>query len=172
MKNFMFIFIFVCLIFSFSVLFFKDSVRNIEPEILKREHSCASDGMVIIDYKGPKAQILWKNNARTFYCEVREAFFESLDFVKRKNILAVFVQDFSNVNWGSYIDLWIKAEDAFYVIDSKKDGAMGITYVPFSDYNKAILFVEKFEGKILKFEDIKLDVLLNSDFLLKERGIF
>jgi len=106
----------VILFYLFVSVCFSKSVKSIFPENLDRSHSCASDGMVIIDYKGPKAQILWKNGNRTFYCEVREAFFEKFDVIKKKQIIAVFVQDFSFLEWGSYKDKWILADDAFYVI--------------------------------------------------------
>lgn len=162
----------VILFYLFVSICFAKSVKPIFPENLDRSHSCASDGMVIIDYKGPKAQILWKNGNRTFYCEVREAFFEKFDVIKKKQIIVVFVQDFSFLEWGSYKDKWILADDAFYVIDSKKNGAMGITYVPFLDYDEAKLFKSKFGGVILKFEEINIDILFSSDVLLKERGIF
>lgn len=170
MTKLFYIFLLLFCLFSFEC--FSKYDKAIFPENLNRTHSCTSDGMVIIDYKGPKAQILWKDGSRTFYCEVREAFFERTDIIKKKQIIAVFVQDFSFLEWGSYRDKWVLAEDAYYVIDSKKNGAMGITYVPFLDYNEANLFKNEFGGMILKFEEINIDVLSSSDMLLKERGIF
>jgi len=162
-------------IFSFFVLFFISCTSNtnikIEPINLTNEHSCDCDGMVIVEYKGPKAQILWKNGKRTLYCEVKEAFFEILDDVKGKRVSAIFVQDFSNISWGSYVDKWMKAEDAYYIIDSDKDGAMGITYVPFSIIDEALEFKENNNGKLLNFKDIDIDVLFNSNELMKTRMI-
>ena len=127
--------------------------------------------MIIVNYNGPKAQIIWKDGKRSFYCEVREAFYEYLDKVRGKQILFFYVQDFSNIEWGSYVDKWILASDAFYVIDSKKDGAMGLTYVPFSDYAFASKFLNLYGGKIVKFCDINSDVLSSSSRLLKNRFI-
>lgn len=157
----------------FSVFFFFRSNNDIVlPVNLGKNHSCASDSMIIVNYNGPKAQILWKDNSRSFYCEVKEAFYESLDKVKAKRIKAFFVQDFSDLKWGSYVDKWILASDAYYVIDSKQDGAMGITYVPFSRVECANDFLSLNGGKLLKFEDITLSVLSNSSNLLKNRLIY
>jgi len=142
------------------------------PVNLNRSHMCASDAMIIINYNGPKAQILWKNGTRSFYCEVREAFYESVNELRRKQIKALFVQDFSGLDWGSYENRWILANDACYVIDSVKDGAMGVTYVPFSDRNFAIEFLKLYGGKLLKFEEINIDILADSNKLLKNRTVF
>jgi len=160
----------------FSTLFFTscvtDNSRLLEPVNLNGNHICACDSMVIIEYKGPKAQILWKSGKRSFYCEVKEAFFDILDNVKSKRVSAFFVQDFSYVEWGSYVDNWIKGEEAYYIIDSDKEGAMGITYVPFSLVDKALQFKECNNGKLLSYSDIDINVLLNSDSLMKDRVIF
>lgn len=145
---------------------------DIKPLNLNKNHMCASDAMIIVNYYGPKAQILWKDGSRSFYCEAREAFYELLDKVKSKRISACYVQDFSNLDWGSYIDKWIAAENAYYVIDSNKDGAMGLTYVPFSDIISAKMFLETYGGKLLKFDEIDSKTLASSSELLKDRLIF
>ena len=94
-----------------------------------------------------------------------------LDKIKSKRILTCYVQDFSDIEWGSYIDKCILADTAYYVIDSKKDGAMGLTYVPFSDINSAKKFLELHGGKLLKFNEIDSDTLSSSANLLKDRMI-
>ena len=105
----------------------KSNNEMVVPINLNKNHICANDSMIIIDYKGPKAQIIWKDNTRSFYCEVREAFYESTDKIKSRNIKSFYVQDFSNLEWDSYNDKWTTAENMYYVIDSEMDGAMGLT---------------------------------------------
>lgn len=170
MKYISFIFFILCLLFF--VFYFKKNDTDLGPVNLNRAQMCASDAMIIVNYRGPKAQILWKNGTRSFYCEAREAFYESTNVLTSKQIKAFFVQDFSGVAWGSYIDKWIFAKDAYYVIDSSQDGAMGVTYVPFSDVKFAQEFLNLHGGKLLKFEEINLDVLSRSNDLLKNRLIF
>jgi len=164
---------FILIIVSASFFFYvkKDNI-NMEPVALDRSQMCASDAMIIINYHGPKAQILWKDGSRSFYCEVREAFYESLDQIKSKRIKAFFVQDFSKLEWGSYSDKWMIAGDAYYVIDSSKDGAMGLTYVPFSELESAEQFFALYGGKLLKFNEIDSNILATSSELLKNRMIF
>ncbi len=155
----------------FLYYFLKKDDYEVKPVCLNKEHMCASDAMIILNYHGPKGQILWKNGSRSFYCEVREAFYDKFDMVNSKRIKAFFVQDFSGLEWGSYADKWILANDAYYVIDSKKDGAMGLTYVPFSDLKCAENFLKMYGGILLKFSEINLNTLSSSSILLKDRLI-
>ncbi len=126
------------------ILNFNSKESKSIPLNINKKHMCALDSMVIINYKGPKAQILWKDDSRSYYCEVREAFYESTNKIKNQRIKAFFVQDFSNLSWDSYVDQWMLANDAIYVIDSNKDGAMGISYVPFSNIKCAKEFLNKY----------------------------
>ena len=168
-----YIFLIICLFSIISLsLILKSNNIEIKPINLDRNNMCASDAMIIVHYNGPKAQILWKDGTRSFYCEAREAFYELLDKIQNKRILACYVQDFSNLEWGSYIDKWILASEAYYVIDSSKDGAMGLTYVPFSDIKFAKMFLQTYGGKLLKFDEIDANTLTDSANLLKNRMIF
>lgn len=160
------------LMYSYYVTKSKNNNIILTPINLNKNHICANDSMIIIDYKGPKAQIIWNDNTRSFYCEVREAFYDSTDKIKSRNIKGFFVQDFSNLEWDSYNDKWEVAENMYYVIDSDMDGAMGLTYVPFSNIESAKLFNNKYHGKILHYTEINKEVLTNSNMLLKDRIIF
>ena len=160
-----FIFLFFIIFFTFN----HDKKINIEAKNLDANCICSSDGMIIIDYSGPKGQILWNDGSRTFYCEAREGFYELFDVLNSKKILAFFVQDFSNVNWGSYVDKWINSKDAIFVIDSSINGAMGVSYVPFSSIDAALNFKNIFGGNILNFSDINLDILIKTNELIKDR---
>ena len=158
------------------IIFFTLSIQTknveIKPVNLNKNHMCASDAMIIVNYNGPKAQILWKDGSRSFYCEAREIFYDLLDTIKNKQVLASYVQDFSNIEWGSYNDRWILAKDAYYVVDSDKDGAMGLTYFPFSILESAKLFQSNHGGDLLKFNEITAHTLSKSANLLKDRMIF
>ncbi|HFL8819492.1 MAG TPA: nitrous oxide reductase accessory protein NosL [Candidatus Azoamicus sp. OHIO2] len=170
-KNFFFL---ILSIFIIVIIIFYDNKieKNTTPLNLNNTHICANDSMIILDYKGPKAQIIWKDNSRSYYCEVREAFYESTNKTRIKNIKYFFVQDFSDVEWDSYKDKWMLAQDAYYVIDSNMNGAMGLTYVPFSDINAAKKFHINYGGKLLDYNDITSTTLTDSSILLKNRIIF
>lgn len=150
----------------------KKTDKEILPININSTHTCTFDSMTLIEYNGPKAQIVWKDKKRSYYCEAREIFYEITDNIKNKQIKKIFVQDFSNLEWGSYINNWIEAEKAYYVIDSTKDGAMGVTYVPFSNLDCAKNFMKKYGGKILNYKSINNDILTSSNELLKKRMMF
>ena len=169
MKKYIFVFIFFLFIFFCFFIFIKINDKSDFPINISNKNICANDGMTIIEYKGPKAQIIWKDGSISFYCEVREAFFEWTNFIKRKRIKKFYVQDFSFIKWGSYTNNWVEACKVVYVIDSIKYGAMGISYVPFTDIIYANLFVDKYQGIIINFDDIIIDVLDKSNEFFKDR---
>ncbi len=135
-----------------------------EPVNLTQDVTCASDGMMLMEFDGPKAQILWENGERSFFCEAREAFEFWTNPIQRNRIHAFYVQDFGGVEWGSYPDRWILARDAIFVIGSKKLGAMGITYVSFAKPSDARLFQLEQGGRTLLLEEITVEVFESSQF--------
>jgi thiamine biosynthesis lipoprotein len=141
------------------------------PQALTGAEVCAIDGMILSDYDGPKAQILWRDGRRTFYCEAREAFAEWLDRIRRKRIIEFYVQDFSDRGWGNYPDHWIRAQDAVFVIESEKLGAMGSSFVSFLDSAEADAFSAEHGGRSLRLAEITPDVYAASQQTHLERLI-
>ncbi len=167
------VFLFIAVGWSFyAYKIYKSALTEPEPVELNKTHICANDSMILLNHDGPKAQIVWKDNSRTFYCEVKEAFYDCLHETKKRRVIAFFVQDFSGLEWGSYTDNWMTASNAYYVIDSSKNGAMGITYVPFSDKQSAKEFHKLHGGKIVTVDFIDLDALSASDAKLRSRQMF
>lgn len=134
---------------------------------LTREHVCALDGMILMDHAGPKAQIIWKDGKRTFYCDVREAFTVWLDPIQQKRINQFFIQNFDSLEWGAHTGNWINAKAAYFVIDSRKRGAMGLSYVPFSKKSEAETFQKKEGGKVVTFDEMTATVLEESQMLMR-----
>jgi copper chaperone NosL len=63
-------------------------------------------------------------------------------------------------DWGKPADTgFVDARKAWYVIDHPMTGAMGPTLASFKQQNAAQAFIEKHGGKLLRFEDISLEVL-------------
>lgn len=160
-----------CFFVSFSY------AANSGPTKLTRSDTCAADGMILMDFAGPKAQILWKNGKRTYYCEAREAFNVWLDPIKQKRIAAFYVQDFSGLHWGIYAGHWIKwplnkagvKQIVWFVVDSRKLGAMGISYISFTKQQDAVAFQKKYGGHVLTFKQITEAVLQNTRQLMIKR---
>lgn len=141
----------------------------VTPRNLERGDVCAVDGMILLDHAGPKAQIVWKDGKRSFFCEAREAFPNWLDPIRRKRISGFFVQDFSGQKWVAHKGNWIPAASAIFVIDSRKQGAMGVSYVSFSTQSAAQAFRRKNAGKIVRLSGITDKVFAASGKLQRQR---
>lgn len=163
LKLFFFV-IFIVFIYIKLSFYNKNLPRNITNTSV-----CVNDGMLLLDYNGPKAQIVWNDNTCSFFCEPREAFYEYFNPINRKRISNFFVQDFSCIPWGSYTDKWFNVEEAFFVINSDKNGAMGVSYVPFSNEFSATAFKKIYGGKLISFSKITPQILLKSNELLRKR---
>ena len=129
------------------------------PTELSRQSVCYIDGMILLDYPGPKAQAITKNNETHYFCDVKGFLETWFDENRTFKIKSAFVQDFSGLKWGSYKDKWIQAEKAWYVFGSKLQGAMGQTMVTFSSNESAHAFMKENGGKVLGFDQINQDVL-------------
>jgi copper chaperone NosL len=73
-----------------------------------------------------------------------------------KDIAAVYVSDMAKApTWEKPgFDNWILAKEAFFVVDSDRQGSMGgAEAVPFSSEAAAQAFVREHEGRILGFDD-------------------
>ncbi len=152
-----------------NLLACEKSQVSYSPETLTRQHTCALDGMIVADYKGPKGQIVWKDGSRSFYCDVREAMFSWVNPVEQNRIAKLYVQDFSGVEWGAHKDRWVEAASVSFVIDSQQKGAMGVSYVPFSVTADAAAFQQQFGGKIVALDAINEQTLAVSGALQQQR---
>lgn len=172
-KNKLIILIIITTIIITFFIAIKKKQKEITPITIESKHSCALDGMILNFYIGPKAQIIWKNGEVSFYCEAREVFYEWLDPITRKKIAKIFVENFDKSVWNAVIKYpWIEIQQAIFVIDNTKhEGAMFLSYVPFATIECAKKFQEENEGIILKEKEITKKVLQNSDAITMQRSL-
>lgn len=121
--------------------------------------ACSLDGMVLKDYPGPKAQIHYKEGAPEFFCDLMELFGSLLAPEQKRPVAGVFVQDMGKTAWEHPEGNWIDAKMAIYVVGSKKAGSMGPTFGSFSNMQDAEAFVKKEGGKIVRFDQVTLDMV-------------
>lgn len=122
--------------------------------------TCDLDGMLLADYPGPKAQIFFAGkNEPTFYCDTVEMFHTLLAPEQVRAIQAVYVQDMGQADWEQPRGHWIDAKSGIYVLGSKRHGSMGPTIASFALEADAKQFAEKWGGKVMRFADIKLDMV-------------
>ncbi len=134
----------------------ESAVQAIEPT---REAMCALDGMILVDYPGPKGQIVYRDGSREFYCDTVELLSIYLRPEQKKRIQAIFTQDMGKADWNEPRDHWIDATKAYYVQGSDLHGSMGPTFATFASKEDAEAFIKEHGGKLLRFEEITIDMV-------------
>lgn len=137
--------------------------NNAGPQAVAREPgadtACVLDGMLLKEFPGPKAQIHYAEGNPDFYCDLMEMFSALLAPEQKRPPAATFVQDMGKTDWDHPAANWIDAKTAFYVAGSKKRGSMGPTLGAFSSMEAAQQFAGKEGGKVLRFEQVTLNMV-------------
>ncbi len=136
------------------------SAQTLAPVEIDRSTSCELDGMLLSDYPGPKAQVHYAGQAApSFFCDTVELFNTLLAGEQVRAIKAVYVQDMGQAQWEQPVGHWIDAKTAIYVLGSKRHGSMGPTIASFAQEADAVKFAAEYGGKVLRFADIKADMV-------------
>ncbi|UOB04797.1 nitrous oxide reductase accessory protein NosL [[Acidovorax] ebreus] len=134
--------------------------QSLAPVEIDRSTSCELDGMLLADYPGPKAQIHYAGQEKpSFFCDTIELFNTLLAGEQVRAVRAVYVQDMGEADWNEPKGHWIDAKTAVYVLGSKRHGSMGPTIASFAQEADAAKFAGEHGGKVLRFADIKLDMV-------------
>lgn len=134
--------------------------QSLAPVEIDRSTSCELDGMLLSDYPGPKAQIHYAGQDRpAFFCDTVELFNTLLAGEQVRPVRAVYVQDMGQASWDEPKGHWIDAKAAVYVLGSKRHGSMGPTIGSFAQEADATKFAAEHGGKVLRFGDIKADMV-------------
>jgi len=137
-----------------------DQAQSLAPVEIDRTTSCELDGMLLADYPGPKAQIHYAGQDRpAFFCDMMELFNTLLAGEQVRAVRAAYVQDMGQASWDAPQGHWIDAKTAFYVLGSKRHGSMGPTIASFAQQADAAKFSAEYSGKVLRFADIKPDMV-------------
>lgn len=126
---------------------------------IDRTTSCSLDGMILMDYPGPKAQIHYDKGEPDFFCDTMEMFSIYLRPEQKKRVKALFTQDMGKTPWEQPTGNWIDAKAAHYVIGSKKMGSMGPTLAAFARIEDAQAFAKQYGGKVLRFDEVTLNMV-------------
>ncbi|WP_374584446.1 nitrous oxide reductase accessory protein NosL [Pseudoduganella sp.] len=116
---------------------------------------CALDGMSIRDYPGPKAQIAYHGGRVDFFCSLSELFEVLFGEDGLQGVGASYVQDMGQADWHRPRGHWIDARSAWYVLDSRAEGAMGPTIGTFARQEDAQAFARREGGRVLAFAAIR-----------------
>lgn len=134
-------------------------VAPVAPQAITAGTTCSLDGMTLVDFPGPKAQIHYATGSAEFFCDTVEMFSIYLQPEQKKRITGIFTQDMGKADWENPKNNWIDAKHAFYVLGSKKTGSMGPTLAAFSLRSDADTFIKQFGGKLLQFDQVTLEMV-------------
>ncbi len=134
--------------------------QSLAPIEIDRSTSCELDGMLLSDYPGPKAQVHYAAQEKpSLFCDTVELFSTLLAGEQVRAVRAVYVQDMGKAEWDHPQGHWIDAKTAFFVLGSKRHGSMGPTIASFAQEQDAAKFASEYGGKVLRFGDIKADMV-------------
>ncbi len=137
----------------------KTADAPVAPKEIAQDTYCALDGMLLADYPGPKAQIHYDGSpAPDFFCDTMEMFSLLLKPEQARKVAAAYVQAMDQTDWNQPKGAWVDAKKAFYVVGSKKRGAMGPTIPSFATREGAQAFADKEGGKAYPFAEITSDM--------------
>lgn len=127
-------------------------------------HYC---GMNLMEHSGPKGQIiLASRSGPVWFSSARDAFSFTMLAEEPKDVRAIYVSDMAKAqDWNDPgPDNWIDAHQAFFVIDSNKQGGMGAPEtIPFSDRAAAEKFSSEHGGRVVAFGQVPRDYVLGSE---------
>jgi Predicted lipoprotein involved in nitrous oxide reduction len=141
------------------------AVHAVEPD---RSTADSLDGMILLDYPGPKGQIHYANGKPDFFCDTVGMFATYLNPEQQRPVRAVFVQDMAQAEWKNPTGHWIDAKAAFYVAGSKVRGAMGRTLASFAREDDARAFAAKEGGQVVRFDQVTPDMVVLDGGVVKD----
>lgn len=142
-----------------------------DPQEIKVGTSCALDGMLLLDYPGPKAQIHYDQGEPDFFCDTMEMFASYLEPEQRKRVLAIYTQDMGKADWRKPEGHWIDARTAFYVTGSQRAGSMGPTLASFANEADAQAFIKQYGGQLLHFDQVRPETVTLDGGVLRDEGM-
>jgi copper chaperone NosL len=121
--------------------------------------------MNVLDHSGPKAQLhLAGNEHPLWFVQIRDAFAYDRMPEQTERVTAIFVSDMGapDAAWEQPgADNWIRAQDAYYVIDSRKRGGMGASeFIPFAQKSEAEQFAMLEGGRVIPYAEITDEAVL------------
>ena len=141
------------------------------PQEITGNTFCALDGMLLLDYPGPKAQIHYDQGSPEFFCDTVEMFSIYTRPEQEKRILAVYVQDMGKADWTKPLGHWIDAKTAFYVAFSRRNGSMGPTLASFAREEDARNFVKEYGGEVFRFDQVTPEMATLDGGVLNDEGM-
>ncbi|ART80692.1 nitrous oxide reductase accessory protein NosL [Oceanisphaera avium] len=130
-----------------------------EPIAFHSDDECHVCGMIITNWPGPKGEILAGTDEVYKFCSTVDMLSWWLQPENNNRAADIYVHDMTSTPWDSPEDEHlINATEAWYVMGSSQMG-MGPTLASFSSQEAANDFSEQYNGEVLAWADLDLEVL-------------
>ena len=141
----------------------EEGTRILPPVAIEAGDECHVCGMIISNFSGPKGEAFLRTGGRPLkFCSTRDLFSYLLQPESTAMVTQVYVHDMGASDWAHPADgTFIDARMAWYVADQPMRGAMGPTLASFKNQEQARAFIEQHGGRLLRFEEITLEILAN-----------
>jgi copper chaperone NosL len=124
-------------------------------------------GVNVLEHPGPKGQIITAGRIDPFwFTSVRDTVAFTMMPDQPRDIRAIYVSDMARASsWEEPgATNWIEARQAFFVIESRKQGGMGAAEaIPFGNRESAAAFAVANGGHVVTFAEIPSAYVLGSD---------
>lgn len=148
------------LVFTGLVACSESAMKSTDAVDFGEKTSCELDGMLLAEYPGPKAQVVYQGQTQAVYfCDTIELLHTLLLPEQQRAISAAYVQDMAKASWDKPQGHWILAQQAWYVQGSRKQGSMGPTFASFAQQADAETFAREHGGKVYAFQQIKAEMV-------------
>lgn len=139
-----------------------DADQPRQPVEITRDDQCYLCGMIIADFPGPKGEAYTQGKGKALkFCSTVDLFTYLLQPEAEAVVREAYVHDMAATEWPSpAADAFIDARAAWYVAGHPLRGAMGPTLASFKRQEDAQAFRERFGGRVLRFDEITLDLIL------------
>ncbi|MBL1141214.1 MAG: copper resistance protein CopZ [Proteobacteria bacterium] len=161
--------LFFCFFISFVLVACDSSSpkQSYTPQVVTRDAIGYYCNMIVEDHSGPKGQIILTNKEKAiWFTSIRDAIAFSMLPDEPKNIASFFVTAMDEAEWEhpeAQVDNWIKAQSAWFVINSAQRGGMGqMEAIPFKHKQSANSFISKHGGEILSYTEIPENYILEN----------
>lgn len=149
----------ICLALALILVGCTEKERPAGPQEITRDTACTLDGMILMDYPGPKGQIHYDKGEPDFFCDTVELMSIYLAPEAKRRVVGVYTQDMAQTDWKNPQSHWIDAKTASFVLGSSMKGSMGPTLATFARAEDAQAFAKQYGGKVLRFDQITLDMV-------------
>lgn len=147
------------------------AVPQAMPQEPGKDTACVLDGMLLMEFPGPKGQIHYAEGKPDFFCDLMELFTTLRTPEQKRAVAGAYVQDMGKTDWAHPKGNWIPAKTAFFVIGSKLHGSMGPTLGAFSSAEDANKFIQQNGGNLLRFEQVTPEMADLSGGVMHDSGM-